>query len=115
MSNNKKLDKDRIILELLNKVGLLTKEVEQLKNRLAKYEHPKNSNNSPVPPSKDENRPKRRSLREKSGLKPGGQKGRKENTLRMVETPDFIQKHNAIYCNCCGESLDTIPAKFKGK
>jgi transposase len=89
-------------------------ENKDLKNRLAKYEHPKNSNNSSVPPSKDENRPKRRSLREKSGLKPGGQKGRKGNTLKMIETPDFIQEHSPLYCNCCGESLKDIPAVFKG-
>lgn len=109
------MDKDKIILELLHKVELLTKEIEQLNNRLAKYEHKKNSNNSSIPPSKDENRPKRTSLREKSGLKPGGQKGRKGNTLRMVETPDFIQKHKPCYCNCCGESLDNIHADFSGK
>jgi len=62
--------------------------VKYLKNRLAKYETPKNSKNSSVPPSKDENRPKRKSLLEKSGRKPGGQKGRKGNTLKMVEVPD---------------------------
>ncbi len=109
------MDKDKIIIELLNKVDLLTKEVQRLNKRLEKYEHPKNSNNSSIPPSKDENRPMRKSLREKSGLKPGGQKGRKGNTLRMVETPDTIQKHNPFYCNCCGENLDTIPSEYKGK
>lgn len=108
------MDKDTFILELLRKVDLLTKEIEQLNKRLAKYEHPKNSNNSSTPPSKDENRPKRKSLREKSGLKPGGQKGRKGNTLRIVETPDYIEDHAPFYCNCCGESLDNIAAKFEG-
>lgn len=84
-----------------------------LKHRLSKYEHPKNSNNSSIPPSKDENRPKRKSLREKSGRKPGGQKGRKGNTLRLVATPDYTKTHFSSYCNCCGESLDnaiSIPA-----
>ncbi len=84
----------------------LSKENKELKERLSKYEHPKNSNNSSIPPSKDENRPKRRSLREPSGLKPGGQKGRKGNTLRMVENPDFIEEHKPNYCKCCGESLE---------
>lgn len=102
------MDKDKIILELLAKVDLLTKEIQQLNNRLKKYEHPKNSNNSSIPPSKDENRPKRGNLREKSGLKPGGQKGRKGNTLTMVETPDFTQKHHALYCNCCGADLESV-------
>ncbi len=86
-----------------------------LQHRLSRYEHPKNSNNSSIPPSKDENRPKRKSLREKSGLKPGGQKGRKGNTLKMVENPNFVERHIPIYCNCCGESLENIPAEFIGK
>jgi len=119
------LDKDALILELIAKVDLLTKRVEQLehleaensdlKRRLSKYEHPKNSNNSSIPPSKDENRPKRKSLRETSGLKPGGQKGRKGNTLKMVETPDIIKEHSPSYCKCCGESLDGALAICKGK
>src|SRR5680860_644185 len=64
---NKQLDKDKIILELMIKVDSLMKRVQQLeyfeaenkklrientglKHRLFKYEHPKNSNNSSVPP-----------------------------------------------------------------
>jgi transposase len=44
-----------------------------LKDKLEKYENPKNSNNSSVPPSKDENRPfKSKSLRRKTGHNPGG-------------------------------------------
>ncbi len=94
------------VIDLTKQVNDLTRENIALRHRLSKYEHPKNSNNSSVPPSKDENRPRRRSLREKSGLKPGGQKGREGKTLRMVETPDNIQKHIPEYCNCCGESLE---------
>jgi len=117
------------VKKLQNLVTILTRQVEMLTqkvndlgqenidlcNRLSKYEHPKNSNNSSIPPSKDENRPKRKSLREKSGLKPGGQKGRKGNTLKIVETPNFTQKHNPLYCNCCGKSLENIESKFEGK
>ena len=115
MPNYKILDKDKIILELLAKVDILTKEVQRLNKRLEKYEHPKNSNNSSIPPSKDENRPKLQNLREKSGLKPGGQKGRKGNTLKMVEAPDFIQKHYAHYCSCCGEELDSVIPEYSGR
>lgn len=103
------------VQELKILVKHLLEENTELKRRLSKYEHPKNSNNSSIPPSKDENRPKRKSLREKSGLKPGGQKGRKGNTLKTVESPDFTQKHIPFYCKCCGESLDNILAKYKGK
>lgn len=49
-----------LVISLLNKV-------DELSGRLAKYETPKNCNNSSISPSKDENRPKRRSLREPSG------------------------------------------------
>ncbi|MDA3928463.1 MAG: IS66 family transposase [Prolixibacteraceae bacterium] len=105
----------KTVIVLAEKVDSLTKENKNLQKRLAKYETPKNSNNSSIPPSKDENRPKRTSLREKSGLKAGGQKGRKGNTLKMVEVPDSILKYNATYCKCCGESLDNIPAEFKSK
>ena len=91
------LDKDFIIQELLKRIGLLEKglmvveaENKELKERLSKYETRKGSHNSSIPPSKDENRPKRKSLREKTGRKPGGQKGRKGNTLKMLATPDDI-------------------------
>ena len=110
------MDKDKIIFELIQKVEFLTKRVAQLevlekenkelRRRLSKYETPKNSNNSSVPPSKDENRPKRnQSLREKTGRKPGGQKGRKGNTLRMVQEPDIIKNHIPEYCSCCGKGI----------
>ncbi len=94
-----------LVTKLIIKVDELTIENNYLRSRLSKYEHPKNSNNSSVPPSKDENKPKRKSLREKSGLKPGGQKGRKGKTLTMVENPDIIQKHIPEYCNCCDADL----------
>jgi transposase len=100
---------------LTQKVDSLTKENEHLKKRLSKYETPKNSNNSSIPPSKDENRPKRKSLREQSGLKPGGQKGRKGNTLKMVDTPDITKKHIPNYYQCCGRSLENIHPEYKGK
>ncbi len=124
------MDKDKIISDLIKKVDLLTLRIEQieqeytvlkaenlkLKDRLSKYEHTKNSNNSSVPPSKDENRPKRnQSLREKTGRKPGGQKGRKGNTLKMVGTPDVIQEHIPDYCSCCGKDISNISFEFTGK
>ncbi|MDO9510454.1 MAG: IS66 family transposase [Bacteroidales bacterium] len=110
------MDKDLIIQELLHKIDELVKEVQYLKQRLAKYEHPKNSNNSSIPPSKDENRPKRnQSLRDKTGRNPGGQLGRKGNTLKMVETPDLIEKHIPGYCSCCGKDMSSIPFEAAGK
>lgn len=110
------MDKDKIIQALLRKIEELTKEVQYLKERLSKYETPKNSNNSSIPPSKDENRLKRnQSLREKTGRKPGGQKGRKGNTLKMVEKPDDIQDHIPDYCNSCGKDISNLSYELAGK
>ena len=109
------MDKDKIILELIRKIEELTNEVQYLKQRLSKYETPKNSNNSSIPPSKDENRPKRSSLRERTGRKPGGQTGRKGTTLKMVESPDIIETHIPDYCSCCGKDINDIPHVFAGK
>lgn len=97
--------KIELIIQRLNaleeKVASLEKENAFLRERLAKYENPKNSRNSSIPPSKDENRPKRnQSLRSKTGRKPGGQLGHKGNTLKMVETPDLIEKHIPSYRSC---------------
>jgi len=105
----------KLVAILLKEIDILTKENIDLRHRLSKYEHPKNSNNSSIPPSKDENRPKRKSLREKTGKKVGGQQGRKGTTLKMVETPDFIEKHIPEYCNCCGRDISDITAQFVGK
>ena len=110
------MDKDKIIFELLQKVEQLTREVQYLHERLSKYETPKNSNNSSIPPSKDENRPKRnQSLRENTGRKPGGQKGRKGNTLKMVDNPDITEMYLPEYCSSCGEDIGNTAYEFAGK
>lgn len=89
----------------------LIKENIQLKERLSKYETPKNSRNSSIPPSKDENRPRpNQSLRKSSGKKPGGQKGRKGKTLEMTTTPDKVIELKPGYCNNCGSSLEDTQA-----
>lgn len=126
-------DQSAIIASLLRKVDELTKRVEYLekvekenillrkenailKEKLSKYEKPKNSRNSSVPPSKDENRPlKNKSLRESSGRKPGGQPGHEGSTLKMTETPDEIIKHIPSFCGCCGSSTNDLPSELVGK
>ncbi|MDT8442598.1 MAG: IS66 family transposase [Desulfuromonadales bacterium] len=100
----------------MQKVEELTGEVQYLKARLSKYEHPKNSQNSSLPPSKDENRAKRnQSLREKSGRKPGGQKGQQGNTLKMLASPDVVEKHIPDFCSCCGKDISSLASEFIGK
>lgn len=80
------MNQEFLIKELLFRIAQLEKKVlaleglekenAYLRERLAKYETPKNSRNSSVPPSKDENRPQRnKSLRLKSNKHVGGQQG----------------------------------------
>jgi len=89
----------------------LEKENAELRKRLSKYENPKNSRNSSIPPSKDENRPKKnQSLRKSTGKKPGGQLGRKGGTLEMTSNPDQIIELIPQYCNTCGLSLKEVVA-----
>ena len=72
--------------EMTLKVTVLETENKVLKEKLKKYEHPKNSKNSSVPPSQDRFR-KTTSSREKSINKIGGQKGHKGNKLSKVSHP----------------------------
>ena len=103
-------------LQLLEKVKFLEGKVRDLENRLSKYENPKNSRNSSIPPSKDENRPsKTQSLRESSGKKSGGQPGHKGHTREMTAFPDAVVDHNPDYCTCCGRDLCDINAELSSK
>ena len=107
------IDKDKLIEELRNEVKALTALVSELMERLAKYEKPKNSSNSSLPPSHDIFRPLRtKTLREPSGKKPGGQPGHEGTTLQMAETPDQIIEHCPTYCTCCGLDLSQVQAAF---
>lgn len=104
-------------IEALEKeVFFLRKENASLKLRLAKHENPKNSRNSSIPPSKDENRPlKTKSLRQQTGRKVGGQEGHEGNTLKMTDAPDKIIEHIPDYCVRCGSHLQDLPPEFIGK
>ena len=87
--------------------------VTKLEVQLEKYLHQKNSNNSSIPPSKDENRPfKSKSLREQTGKKPGGQLGHKGTTLKMVSKADETIEYHPDYCNYCGNNLSEAVSKL---
>jgi len=92
--------------QLSDQVHRLQSENTGLRQRLSKYETPKNSSNSSIPPSKDENRPvKNQSLRSQSGKKTGGQPGHKGETLEMTIVPDTFEEYVPEYCTACGNSL----------
>jgi len=118
---------DKIIIEELHRIilmqaqeiaqiAVLKARIEVLERELVRYKTRKDSSNSSMPPSKDENKPPRTSsLREKSGRKAGGQPGREGKTLEMTETPDKIIEHRACFCPECGKDVSDLPFEIFGK
>jgi transposase len=89
--------------------------IAQLEARIAELERQLglNSGNSGKPPSSDglKKKPVRvSSLRERSGKKPGGQKGHRGETLRRSETVDATIDHFPKACVGCGEALSEAMA-----
>ncbi len=85
-------------------------EVKELLAKIGKLEDQKalNSTNSSKPPSSDGlAKPAPRSLRQKTGRKPGGQPGHPGHTLEQVKKPDHTQVHRLYLCPCgrCGGVL----------
>jgi transposase len=85
----------------------LQQAVESLEKRVAHLEGilAKNSGNSSKPPSSDGFVRPPKSLRERSGRKPGGQKGHEGTTLRQTENPDHVIEHRCQGDCTCGKSL----------
>lgn len=98
-----------LILGLYLTVQKQAENIAELEARIEDLEAQlkQNSRNSSRPPSSDLFKPKPKSLRKKSGKKPGGQKNHKGTTLQLVEVPDEIIVHPVSICNC-GHSLQTI-------
>ena len=72
-------------------IGLLLGVIADLQRQLAeKSSPPKDSSNSSKPPATDIV-PRTRSLRGRSGKKPGGQTGHPGQTRRQTVSPDLIQ------------------------
>jgi len=101
-----------VIEVLFERVKKLEKQVQEqaviiqaLQDQLAK-----NSDNSGKPPSSDglKKAPRTRSLRQKSGRKPGGQKGHEGHTLSMRENPEHTQYHPVGSCPDCQTDLSAI-------
>lgn len=85
---------------VVDRVLALEAKVRDLEGRLAL-----NSTNSSKPPSSDGlQKPAPRSLREKTGRKPGGQPGHRGHTLKQVAKPDHTHFHSLEICTCgrCG-------------
>ena len=109
----------QILATLAAQLEILTAQqqalIAQLHERIAQLERQLglNSGNSGKPPSSDglKKKPVRvSSLRERSGKKPGGQKGHPGETLRRSETPDDTIDHFPEACAGCGKALSEAMA-----
>jgi transposase len=108
----------RQVHQLSHTVKDLNKQLEEARQqkRLSREAHLahvlKNSQNSSLPPSTDR-RKRTRSLRDKSGRKPGGQVGHRGATREFVKKPDHLVIHSPESCDLCGSSLNG--AEVKGR
>ena len=71
----------------------------------------KDSHNSSLPPSSDRFVRPPKSLRQKSGKKPGGQPGHRGHHLRQVDPPDEVLLHAVERCEHCQQDLRPQPAE----
>lgn len=87
-------------------VSQLRVEVAELRRQLGR-----SSRNSSQPPSADSpfDKPAPRSLRGRSGRKPGGQQGHSGSTLAQVADPDERVRHEPGLCAGCGADLADAP------
>jgi len=105
-----------LVLMLWDRVEKLEEIVATMESKISSLES--NSRSSSKPPSTDKgnftNPPKPKSLREKTGRKPGGQKGHRGNTLEQSDCPDHIIVHplpEEIRCEKCGVLFHTDKAE----
>jgi transposase len=87
-------------------------ELERARERIAELEArlKQNSRNSSKPPSSEGlGKPALRSLRKKSGRRPGGQAGHEGTTLAQVARPDREERHEPGCCGRCGAALTGRP------
>jgi len=98
--------RDAEIAVLREQLSGLQAQVADLAARVAS-----NSRNSSKPPSSDGlAKPAPKSLRGKSGRKPGRPKGQLGATMQFSEHPDKTVRHRPARCGCCGKSLKRAAA-----
>jgi transposase len=102
------IDLVEVLLTRVQQLETLVQEqtatIQALQDQLAK-----NSRNSGKPPSSDGlKKPRPRSLRKKTGRKPGGQKGHPGHTLKMSDQPDHVEPHGLDHCPQCQHDLTGV-------
>ena len=97
----------RELADAVAELGRAAERIAELEDRLRKT-----SRNSSVPPSADglaKPPPRPRSLRKKTGRKPGGQDGHPGQTLAQVAKADREERHEPGWCSRCGTGLAGPP------
>ena len=97
----------RELADAVAELGRAAERIAELEDRLRKT-----SRNSSVPPSADglaKPPPRPRSLRKKTGRKPGGQDGHPGQTLAQVAKADREERHEPACCGRCGAGLAGRP------
>jgi transposase len=103
--------------ELADALGALAEtraELAGARDRVAELEArlrqaPRNSSRPPSSEGLDKPPPRPRSLRKKSGRKPGGQDGHEGSTLAQVARPAREVRHEPGCCGWCGAGLAGRP------
>ena len=96
-----------LVVSLRGELAQAQERIAELEDRLRKT-----SRNSSVPPSGEglaKPPPRSRSLRKKTGRKPGGQDGHPGTTLAQVARPDREERHEPGGCGRCGAGLSGRP------
>lgn len=97
------LEERQLIHQLRRRIRELEREIEGGTTMVERDSH-----NSSLPPSLDppwKKVQRTRSLRQKTGMKAGGQLGHKGSTLRQVAEPDEVVTHSPDVCRACGRFL----------
>jgi hypothetical protein len=83
------------------RIEALAVENAELRRRLGQ-----NPRNSSMPPSSEGlAKPAPKSLRKRSGRRPGGQNGHEGRALRQVDRPDMTRRYEPKVCTGCGDGL----------
>ena len=99
-----------LVVSLRGELAQARAELERARERIAELEAqlrqtPRNSSKPPSGEGLGKPPPRPRSLRKKSGRKPGGQDGHQGRTLPQVARPDREVRHEPGCCSRCGRGL----------
>src|SRR6266567_1406459 len=104
------MTKDEELEQLREENSALREQVALLSERISvlEAERAKDSHNSHLPPSSDRFGRQPKSLRKRSGKKPGGQVGHPGSTLKLSLTPDQVIVHPVEVCQHCQRDLREV-------